>query len=432
MKFVKQKLQYKKLGNLLIIACFLMVAFMMASKFIYTAEMVEILDIFGFQSSQFTIPITVYFIVYAITQLILAVYFQKINVKNYLIITVAISCVLTVIMAFSTGLVYFLVVLTINGILQAGLWAGCMSVAAKHLPQSMIPKANTFMTCGFPAGSVVTYCIASFVVAIDAWWLGFVIIGTLFALVLLFFAIIVSKLEKLPRHVAVEIDQEVQFKNKGYSSVNVQTNQTLMPLKTKGNKILFYVLIGLICFVAYTVYSSVIDFIPKMLTDTFDMDNSLAIIFSVIVPIGVAFGPILIISLCEKVSNYIFVSLVSVCGLIGLLVAVVFGYSANFILAIVLLLATALCARAVNAIYETVIISKMNKQLDTGSFAAYTNATASFGAAAAPFIMGRTIEAGKTMGIGWSLSYTVILIEAIALAIFIFLLIVFCVRKKKV
>ena len=422
---MEQKLQYKRLSNLLIIACFLMVAFMMASKFIYTAEMVEILDKFGFQESQFTLPITIYFIVYATTQLVLAVFFKKINIKIYLALTVSLSCVLTIIMAFSTGLVYFCVMLTINGILQAGLWAGCMYTATKHLPESMIPKANTFMTCGFPAGSVVTYCIASIVVAMDAWWLGFVIIGICFGLVLLFFYVVVSKLERLPKHVAIEIDQEVKFKDKGNSSVNIGTYKTLIPLQNKCIKIVFYVLVGAICFLAYTIYSSVIDFIPKMLTDTFEMKNSLAIIFSAVVPIGVAFGPIVVIMLCEKVNNYIALSIVCVVGLIGLLVAVLYGYSVNFVLAIVLLLSTALFARGVNAIYETVIIAKMSRQINTGSFAAYTNAIASFGAAAAPFIMGRTIE------IGWSLSYTVILIEAIALAVFIGLLLIFCVRKKK-
>ena len=71
-----------------------MVAFMMASKSVYTAEMVEILDEFNLQESVFTLPITVYFIVYAVTQLILAVFFHKLNVKLYLILTVALSCVL--------------------------------------------------------------------------------------------------------------------------------------------------------------------------------------------------------------------------------------------------------------------------------------------------------------------------------------------------
>lgn len=420
-----QKVQYKKLGNLLIFACFLMVAFMMASKSVYTAEMVEILDKFGFQESQFTLPITIYFIVYAVVQLILAVFFQKINVKIYLVITVALSCVLTVILALSTGLTYFCIVLSINGIMQAGIWAGCMYMVNKHLPRAMIPKANTFMTCAFPAGSVISYSTASLVVAMDVWWLSFVIIGSCFALVLLFFAIVVGKIEKLPRHVAVEIDQEAEIKSKGYSSANIDNLKTLMPLKTKANKIVFYLLIGVICFIAYTSYSSIIDFVPKMLTDTFNMENSLAIIFAVIVPIGVSFGPILIIILCEKLNNYIALSFIGVCMMIGLLVAVVFGYSANLILAIVLLLATALCTRAINAIYETVIVAKMSRQINSGSFAAYTNATASFGAAAAPFIMGRTIE------IGWSLSYTVILIEAVALAVLIGLLIIFCVRKKK-
>jgi predicted MFS family arabinose efflux permease len=159
----------------------------------------------------------------------------------------------------------------------------------------------------------------------------------------------------------------------------------------------------------YNVYSSILDFVPKMLSDTYGLDNSLAIIFSVVVPIGVAFGPILMIMLCDKFSNYYFVALIGGIILVGIMAIVLFGYSSNIVVALVTVLLASALSRAVCAVFETVIVARMKDQLNAGSFSAYTHATASFGAAAAPLIMGNSI------GLGWSFTYTFILIECVVI-----------------
>jgi predicted MFS family arabinose efflux permease len=146
-----------------------------------------------------------------------------------------------------------------------------------------------------------------------------------------------------------------------------------------------------------------------MLSDTYGLDNSLAIIFSVVVPIGVAFGPILMIMLCDKFSNYYFVALIGGIILVGIMAIVLFGYSTNIVVALVTVLLASMLSRAVCAVFETVIVARMKDQLNAGSFSAYTNATASFGAAAAPLIMGNSI------GLGWSFTYTFILIECVVI-----------------
>lgn len=422
---MSEKQLYVKKGNLFIFACFLMIAFMMASKLVYTASMVEILDVFQMTEDVFALGPAIYYVVYAIVQLLLSLFIFKMNMKAYLIISTGLSCAITCLLALSTGITYFCIVLGINGIAQAGIWAGCMYFLTKHLPTSMLPKANTLMTCGFPTGTIVSYGISSLCVALGKWWLSFIVAGVLFGAVLCFFVITLKALEKMPRYLADEIDEEVRAKKEGYSTVKINKGEDLVPLNRKSVKILYYALVGVVCFMVYNLYASVIEWIPKMLSDVYDMGNSLAILFAIVVPIGVIFGPIIIINLCEKFANYYMVSFIACLVMVAISALVYFVYGVNFILALVVLVAFALLSRAVCSVYETVIVAKMQKRINAGSFAAFTNATASFGAAASPLIMGNSVLKG------WSFTYGFMLVECVLTAVLISMFLVFFVKTTK-
>lgn len=421
----KAQKKYEKASNNFIIACFLMIAFMMASKSMYTAEMVELMDVFGIEEDVFGLPVTIYFCVYALAQVLLSIFIHKINVKVYLGITIAVSCALTCLLALSNGLTYFCIVLGVNAIFQAGVWAGSMFFLNKHLPVCMLPKANTLMTIGFPCGTVVGYGLSSLCVGLNAWWLSFIIVGVLFLLVLVYFLITLTALEKLPKLVSVEID-DLSNGKEVYSTTALKVQNSVINFNDKSGKTLFYVMIGVLCFMVYNIYSSIVEWIPKMLTDVYSLDNSIAILLSIVVPIGVSVGPVIMIALCEKYANYVVVSLVSCLVVIALGVAVMFGYTLSVIVALVLLLLYAVCSRAVCSVYETVIVSKMKDKLNAGSFAAYTNATASIGAAAAPLIMGNVVKAG-----GWTVTYGVLIGECLFMALLILAVLVLFVPKTK-
>ena len=68
-----------------------MIVFMMSSKYAYTAQMVEILDVFGMREDEFTLAPTIYYLIYATVQLILAVLISKLNMKRYMLISVGLS-----------------------------------------------------------------------------------------------------------------------------------------------------------------------------------------------------------------------------------------------------------------------------------------------------------------------------------------------------
>ena len=391
-----------------------MVTMMMASKLTFKSLFIELEDVFGETSDRLSLAMSTYFIIYATVQLILSFIFRKINVKIFLTVSIAFSCIATALMALSTGIVYFCIMMGIMGIFQAGIWAGNLYFLNKHLPAYMLPIANTVCTCGVAVASTVSHGISALAVAINAWWVAFVICAVIFLIVLFLYVITVNRMEKYPKKVAIEIDLERNEKNnKQLKSPN--ENSCQVNVNSRGRLALYYVIIGAICFIEYFIYCSVLDWIPDMLKDTYSgLSNSLALVFSMVVPIGVLIGPILMIMLCEKYSNYFLIAFVSTAIMLGISIMAVFGYNKGIVVAITIMLLFALMSRAVGTVFSTIIVTRMKDKINTAGFAAFTNSLGSIGAALAPVLIGNL-----KVSFGWTKTYIVIALTCLILLIFI-------------
>jgi sugar phosphate permease len=67
-------------------------------------------------------------------QIVLSTFMAKINLRIYLTVTVAISAILTLLLGIAPSIEFVYFVCAFNGIVQAGIYSGCMSVLSKYLP----------------------------------------------------------------------------------------------------------------------------------------------------------------------------------------------------------------------------------------------------------------------------------------------------------
>ena len=85
-------------------ACFFMYVLMMGSKNVYTAELVEIGNIFNVNKSQASLAMTYYFVTYSIAQIVLFFFMDNINLKWFMTISIFLSGIVTVFVAFMTSM----------------------------------------------------------------------------------------------------------------------------------------------------------------------------------------------------------------------------------------------------------------------------------------------------------------------------------------
>ena len=119
---VEKKLH--KNQNLLIYICVFMYLMMMASKSIFTAEIVEIIDVFQTTASKASLANLYYYATYAFMQVVLIFFLDKINIKMYLGATVTFSALISICVGIvghlgaRIGVIF--VFFTINGFCKRG------------------------------------------------------------------------------------------------------------------------------------------------------------------------------------------------------------------------------------------------------------------------------------------------------------------------
>ena len=81
----------KRIVFSIILSCWLAYTFSMFMKMVYSASMVAIKDEYEVSHFIASLPITLYYILYAVIQLFLAVIMRKINMKLYMFVTFVFS-----------------------------------------------------------------------------------------------------------------------------------------------------------------------------------------------------------------------------------------------------------------------------------------------------------------------------------------------------
>ncbi len=414
----------KKSYNFLIFACFLVWFIMMGSKNIYTAEYIEIGNLFGVDKPQASLAMTFYFITYSAVQVLLFFIMGKLNVKWYMLISVLLSGVVTVFVALATNLWQLWWILAINGILQAGIWGMCTSVLDKYLPTKMKATANMVMNIGTALAGIISYGSASLFVSFRRFDSPFTFFGIILSISAVLFFIAVSNCAKLKREI---------FNNQGApQTATVKLSQNLpFTLKTSKKKALFVVVTFILSLVIHFVFYGALNWIPSMLTENFNMNASVAILISVIAPIATVIGPVFSIRHCEKFPNFIVVGFVylSLACLFGFLM--IFLFNLNVVLSLILVCLYLIIIQGAITIVFSVISYKLGEYINAGAHSGLMNAAGGISAGIAPPIVGAIIECNN----GWQLSYVTLFAITLITTLSIVVLLVLLsknVKKKSV
>jgi MHS family proline/betaine transporter-like MFS transporter len=354
---------------------------MMASKNVYTAEIVTLQDVFGKSKADVALAMTYYFIVYAVVQLLLSTFISKINLKVYLTLTAIASSILTMLIALGNfKLIY--VLCACNGALQAGIYSGCMSVISKYLLKKLIPFANAVMSSGSALSGCMSYGASALFVAMGHWELGFIVLGGLFFASAVVFFIAVTLMKKFPPEVVVEHGHIVVM----------HEEEPFVRLNERIDKIKFVALLLLITFTSNCAHYAILNWMPDMLHELFGMPQSYSILITLVAPLVMLAGSFIAIFFCEKTENILKVNIVLNVVSIVFYIPLIFVCGVNIILTLLLLIVFIGSAASARVVFGGIMAMKMRSQINTGGYIASTNAMASIAAGVMPPIAGSLIS----------------------------------------
>ncbi|MBE7081476.1 MAG: MFS transporter [Clostridiales bacterium] len=409
-------MQNKRCYNFLIFACCLVWVIMMGSKNIYTAEYIEIGRLFGVSKPQASLAMTFYFITYGIMQIFLFFILDNLNIKWYMLISVALSGIVTIFIALAMNLWSLWWILAINGILQAGIWGMCTHVLNKYLPLSMKATANMIMNIGTAIAGIISYGSASLFISFKRFDSPFTFFGVILFISAIIFFIAVTKCEKLSSKTAISNDT---------ATIKTLTH-TPFTLKNKNTKILFFIITFLLSFLIHCVFYGTINWLPSLVQENFGVKEQPAVLISVLAPLATTIGPIIAIKNCEKHINFVAVGFIYLVFASILSLLFVFIFNLNIVLSLAVLIIYLIIIQGAVTIVFSVISYKLCDYINAGAHSGLMNAAGSFSAGIAPTITGAIIQY-----CGWQISYAFIFILTLFITIFIGILLLLLNKTKK-
>ena len=388
---------FQKNQNLLIYICVFMYLMMMASKSIFTAEIVEIIDVFQTTASKASLANLYYYATYAIMQVALIFFIDKINIKVYLGVTVICSALISICIGIvghlGAEIGFIFVLFTLNGFLQAGIYGCSIKLFNKYLTKENYYKGLKLVNGAQIIATVISYGLSSLFVALGRWELPFIIIGASFLLSSVLFVVNVGKaIKNINKYKTASEDTNKQEKN--------TTTEKVKCSKITARYLYVYILVMcIIALLGNSAHYGINNWFSKLLYDVYNFPKAYSILVSVGINLVLTAVSILSIELCSKAKNYYMFSIAGFVGAICFAIPLAFLYNSGIIVAVILCLLFLLFNRWAKVPYSSITAYKLRECLEPGKYSLILNAVASVAAGVAPTILSLMFE---SFGWGWS------------------------------
>lgn len=393
-----EQVKKDRISKTFIWACFFLYILMMGSKNSYTAEIVEIMTVFDTTKARASLAMTYYFVTYAVAQIILTFIMGKINLRIYLGVTAGVSAILTILIGYMNTIEPVYALCAVNGIMQAGIYSGCMQALSRRLEKRLLPLANKIMGLGTSVASLISYAVPALFVGLGRWDLPFKVLGILFLLSAIFFIWAYTKIKKYPPVISTENGKTKMLTNE----------KAFIELPSNGKKVMFFIFMACLTLIGNTTYYSTFNWIPNLLYEEFSMPKSFSIFLTLLFPVVNAFVSIGVVNLCEKFVNILAVSfslmIISLCFFLPM----TFVHNVNIVLTLVCMVVFIALGSGARQVFSSILAFKMRTQISSGGYLAFTNAFAALAAGVMPTLSATIID---------SLGYQVLFIIVFAVGL---------------
>ncbi len=412
----------KKIRNtsyFLVFSCSFVFLLSIALKKVYVSALITIQAEYGMSAMETRIGTLLYYCVYAVSQVLLGIFFKKINVKKVFFISAILSAITYSITVFCTAPWQLWIIQCVNGVIQAPLWSGCIYFVGKFIKNRYLSVTNTILAFANPMGQAVASGIVALFAFLKLWKVSFAVLGVLMIGAAFMFKIAELKSEKCLG--------EIQNKQ---TPAQEQVAATVVDKKSyKHLYLLFTFIVFFVAFIA-ALQSGVLEVSSQLITELLFKVYKLPDSISILVPIVVPFiktGMVLVVyQIYYRLKNLFMVSFGLCVACCVLSVLMYFFASVNLVCAIIIPTLLSATAHALTAMLGTQFSLATRKKYNSGSSSAINNGVACAFTGIMPFVSGAILDVGGDAA--WTGNY--ILVMAICAVSTLMVLSLLLTKKK--
>lgn len=394
-----------KKGRLVIAALWIVYA---ASYFIrscYAASIGAIVSEGIYTKGEVGLIGTAFFICYGVGQLISGLLGDKVN-PFYMVIfgsfAGSISCFL---MIFADKLIIMLAVWAANGFFQSMLWSPILRIFSQTIHKSLREKAILNISLSLPAGTICAYFLSTLIIKYLSWkhvfLCGGICISAAGAFVLFTVLYIKNDINKTTVQNAVPAEK---------------------PEKSKGKFFPSAVLSGLIIimvpsFLHGMMRDGITNWVPTMISETYDVSVSFSVFLTILLPVFNAFGAYAVVPLYKKLGENEMktVCVTAAAALVPFILLLFIGRLPVYLIIILLALGTSIMY-AMNYLIISLVPVRFSAHSMTSTVSGVLNSAAHLGCALSSYGFGAAAEKA-----GWNSVIIIWIVSAVLILAFSFL-----------
>lgn len=395
----------------LIIICWIAYVFAQIGRYSYGSNVTLIIDKFGVEHAEASLPATLFFFAYGIGQILVGIFCHKFNRKMLIVTALMLSGVINLVVFFGAPFLIIKYLWLLNGFVQANLWPVMLLVLRENLSDKRISTACVVMATASTGGkfSAIGMC-AIFAINTERFMYCFLTAGISLFIIAATFLFTTGKIKK----------SETVMRE-------TEKAQSITTRKVDGKTIILLLLLGVFSLACYAISGGLQQWVPSIIKENYGKSDALSIFMSLLLPLFTL--PVAVISpyLLKKLKNYVLISLL--CFVLGtiLITGVLLFLDTHWLLVMVLFTLEALTMGIISNVTTTQVPLTFKGKVDAGFLAGYLNGACYVGMAASTYVLGVVAD-----GIGWTGAIvTLICIAAISAVLAALYLVLNGKRKKE-
>lgn len=376
-----------KFQYFLIILCASVYACAQIARYSYSSNVSNIIETYGVSKAAAGLPTTLYFVAYAIGQIVNGFLCKKYNPRIVLSCSMLVAVFCNLLIFVKISFAYISLIWTINGFAQSTLWPVLVYVVSNNTDEKRTAFGAVLLSIATTGGTFLVYAISSITTAVGNYGLAFLIASVVLgaASIVWFFCTknIKRAPDTLPEEVATEQNSEKQ-KNKLSTSL-----------------IILLIVFAEFCIACDAIGGGLKVWVPEILNNIYDLENWLSIFVSVFLPlfsIPTAFASAWLYKKTKDFALNILVMFI-VCAM--LILGVIFFIDTSWVLIIVLFSLVSFVTSIITNHLTVQAPLYLKGKLNAGFLAGFFNGACYAGRAMATYCFGYVADTLSWNGVFW-------------------------------